>query len=375
MPDDIVSLAEGEALTAEEVAQLLQVSRNTVYNLVKRDELASYHVGRKMRFTHADVQNYIARARGQKAAFLRESGSAAGSADALGQSAAAGDGPTREAFGGGSAGMPLASARDAPGMQPERRMPAGGAALTSAPRPSGAHAQAAPGYVIAGNDILGDMIANYLGAVEVPIRRVYEGSYRALMEAYFGNAQAALAHIYDGPTGTYNVPAVQRLVPGLPLAVVRLAKRRQGLIVKRGNPKGLRSWEDLLRPGVRIANREKGCGSRILLDEKLARLGVRRDEIEGYDREFPSALTMASLVARGGADAGVGAERVFHQVEGVDFLPLQDEWLDIVLIGGVGSNRVAQAIVRLARTRSFRAEVAAIAGYDTSHMGEVVYEQ
>ena len=109
------------------------------------------------------------------------------------------------------------------------------------------------------------------------------------------------------------------------MTVVRLAKRRQGLIVKRGNPKGLRSWEDLLQPGVRIVNREKGCGSRILLDEKLVELGAHRGEIEGYDREFPSALTMASLVARGAADAGIGAERVFHQVEGVDFLPLQDE--------------------------------------------------
>lgn len=159
------------------------------------------------------------------------------------------------------------------------------------------------------------------------------------------------------------------------MTVVRLAKRRQGLIVKRGNPKGLRSWEDLLQPGVRIANREKGCGSRILLDEKLIELGAHGGEIEGYDREFPSALTMASLVARGGADAGIGTERVFHQVEGVDFLPLQDEWLDIVLMGDASTSRVAQAIMRLARTRSFRAEMAAIAGYDTSHMGEVVYEQ
>lgn len=340
MPEGAGLIAKEEALTADEVAQLLQVSKNTVYNLVKRDELASYHVGRKMRFTRADVQNYIARARRQKA---REMGPEAAPAD-----------PSAAALGDAS------GAADPSGCPPET---------------AGAHARAAGGYTIAGNDILGDMLANYLGAVEVPIRRVYEGSYRALVEAYFGNARAALVHIYDGATGAYNVPAVRRLAPGLPLTVVRLVKRRQGLIVARGNPKGLRSWEDLLQPGVRLANRERGCGSRILLDEKLTQIGARRAELEGYEREFPSALTMATVVARGGADAGIGAERVFHQVEGVDFLPLQDEWLDIVLMDGSGMELVVQAIVRLARTRAFRAEVAAVAGYDTSHMGEIVYEQ
>lgn len=339
MPDEMMMLAENEALTADEVASMLQVSKNTVYNLVKRDELASYHVGRKMRFTRADVLNYVARSRKDKAVAVqgRKEAQPQGFEPALAQSAAS-PAPARETA-------------------------------------MGAHAKAAGGYAIAGNDIVGDMLANYLGAVEVPIKRVYEGSYHALTEAYFGRAQAALAHIYDGVTGQYNIPAVQRLLPGVPLQVVRLVKRRQGFIVQKGNPKALRTWADLCKPGVRIANRERGCGSRILLDQKLAKAGVRRASLQGYAREFPSALTMASVVARGAADVGIGAERVFHQVEGIDFLPLQDEWLDIVLVGEPGSNRVAQAIVKLARTKAFKAEVAAVAGYDTSHMGEVVYEQ
>lgn len=339
MPDEMMMLAENEALTADEVASMLQVSKNTVYNLVKRDELASYHVGRKMRFTRADVLNYVARSRKDKAVAMqgRKEAQSQDFAPALAQSVAA-SAPARETA-------------------------------------MGAHAKAAGGYAIAGNDIVGDMLANYLGAVEVPIKRVYEGSYHALTEAYFGRAQAALAHIYDGVTGQYNVPAVQRLLPGVPLQVVRLVKRRQGFIVQKGNPKALRTWADLWKPGVRIANRERGCGSRILLDQKLAKAGLRRASLQGYAHEFPSALTMASVVARGGADVGIGAERVFHQVEGIDFLPLQDEWLDIVLVGEPGSNRVAQAIVKLARTKAFKAEVAAVAGYDTSHMGEVVYGQ
>lgn len=363
MPDDMMTLAEGEALTADEVAAMLQVSKNTVYNLVKRDELASYHVGRKMRFTRADVQNYVARSRRQKA--WGQHGAPANLAvPDLGQ---AGEAAAL------AAAQPAAAAHTAAATAASATHALAGA--TASQRAASAHAEAAGSYVIAGNDIVGDMLANYLGMVDVPIKRVYEGSYRALSELYFGRVQAALTHIYDGVAGQYNVTSVQKLAPGMPLQVMRLARRRQGLVVRKGNPKNLRSWEDLLAPGVTLANRERGCGSRILLDMKLLQLGASGQSIEGYAREFPSALTMASVVARGGADAGVGAERVYHQVEGVDFLPLQDEWLDIVLLNDAESRRVSQAIAKLTRMKSFRAEVAAMAGYDTSHMGEVVYEQ
>lgn len=84
---------------------------------------------------------------------------------------------------------------------------------------------------------------------------------------------------------------------------------------------------------------------------------------------------MASFVARGAADAGIGAERVFRQVEGVDFLPLQDVWLDIALVKRPGCERAADAIAKLARTRPFREEIGSIIGYDASRMGEVVFER
>ena len=324
-----------DALTADEVAGLLQVSRSTVYKLVKADELASYHIGRKMRFTMGDVENYIARSKRAKAASV-----AAGVRSSLAASSAA--------FGAASAASVSPAA------------PSASKGLSS--------------FVLAGNDIAGDILANYLGSANAAVERVYEGSYNALVDLYRGVAHAALSHLYDGDSGSYNVAAVKRLVPGTPVKVVRLVRRRQGLIVARGNPKGLRTWEDLLRPGVRLVNRERGCGSRILLDEQLARLGADRVRIEGYEREATSALSMASFVARGGADAGIGAERVFHQVGGVDFLPLQDEWLDIVLAKLPGSERIVEAVAKLTRSRPFREEVGALVGYDASHMGEVVYE-
>ena len=310
-----------DALTADEVAGLLQVSRSSVYKLVKADELASYHVGRKMRFTMGDVENYIARSKRAKAAAVT------------------------------AAAVPRAA--------------------VSAPAPQPAPAS----FVLAGNDIVGDILANYLGATNTAVDRIYEGSYNALVDLYRGEVHAALTHLYDGETDSYNVAAVKRLLPGVPLKVVRLVRRRQGLIVAKGNPKSLRTWDDLLQPGVRLVNRECGCGSRILLDEQLARRVVSGAAIEGYEREANSALSMASFVARGAADVGIGAERVFHQVEGVGFLPLQDEWLDIVLAKRPGCERTVDAIAKLARTRPFREEIGSIVGYDASRMGEVVFER
>ena len=165
------------------------------------------------------------------------------------------------------------------------------------------------------------------------------------------------------------------------IRVIDKQNQGYGATCNRGLEEARGAWisivepDDLLQPGVRLVNRECGCGSRILLDEQLARRGVSGAAIEGYEREANSALSMASFVARGAADVGIGAERVFHQVEGVGFLPLQDEWLDIVLAKRPGCERTVDAIAKLARTRPFREEIGSIVGYDASRMGEVVFER
>lgn len=350
-----------DALTADEVAAMLRVSRNTVYNLVKREELASYHVGRKMRFARADVENYIARSAASARPVARPAGVDAEVAAAVCGDAPRADGPS----------------------------PSSGVDVPAADRgaASGARVQVGPGlfdetparpvpYAIAGNDILGDMLTNYLGAISpgLGLERIYEGSYAALVDVFRGRAQAALVHLYDRVA--YNVPFVERMLPGMRVRMVRLVGRRQGLVVAKGNPKHLRTWQDLGRPDVRIANRERGCGSRVLLDAKLAECGIDRTVVAGYDREHPSALTAASLVARGAADACIGSERVFHQVDGVDFLPLQDEWLDIALsLETPAQRRIADALRSIVRTKPFREEAGRIVGYDVSRMGEVVFER
>ena len=310
------------ALTAPEVAEILQVSRNTVYNLVKAGALASYNVGRKMRFTMKDVEAYIANARNA-------------STEAVAASAS------------------LSTATSAsPARKVEEYTP----------------------FRIAGNDMAADVVANYLGGSGVPMQRIYENSHSALVDMYSAGVEAAVVHLFDHKTGRYNIPYVQRIVPGVSLVIIRLVKRRQGLVVKRGNPKNLRKWSDFLREDVTMANRERGAGSRVLLDEKLVSLEAGMMRPAGYDREFTSTLAAAAFVANGGADVALGSERVYHQVAGLDFLPLQEEYLDLVLLKTKRTMPAVKFLKMVTANEGFRTEIGNVIGYDGSDTGKIVYE-
>ena len=368
-------MALDDALTADDVAAMLRVSRNTVYNLVKRDQLASYHVGRKMRFTRADVENYIARS--ARGAFASQARGAAGASFAD----------------GGAEGAPFRRERDtheddADTLAVPRgaaTAPVEGSDVPYGDQARGGGARGPVPFVVAGNDVIGDVLANYLGGMGFAVERRYEDSYAALVSLYLGRAGAALTHLPAPSGASGNVAAVECLVPAAPIRLVRLAERQQGLIVARGNPKGIFSWKDLVRPDVRIVNRERGSGSRILLDARLATLAktagsrVSLSElmvrVNGYDTIATSALAMASYVERGVADAGVGPERVARQVEGVDFVPLQLEALDVALSLDPATRPASDAVTGLTRTRAFREEVAAVTGYDVRTMSRVLLER
>ena len=183
---------EDEALQVEDVSALLGVGRNTVYSLAKSGELASYRVGRKLRFTRADVERYI------------EASKTGGSPASTGP-------------------IPVAPASAATPSSPYA------AAIPEI-------APAADPFVISGGDISGDIIAHAISGKGFPCSRAYLGSYLALVDLYLGRADAAVVHLFDRKSGTYNIPYVQRLAPGVPVSVVRVARRSVGLIVQAGNP-------------------------------------------------------------------------------------------------------------------------------------------
>lgn len=314
-------MVNNNALTAQEVADILNIAKNTVYELIKRGELNSYRVGRKVRFTLSDVEAYISRSKSIQAP------------------------PSPPAESGYN------------NLQPNSK-------------------QGSNGFVICGQDLMLDVLSNYMQRHPrgVPALRAYSGSYSNLIALYEGRVQVASSHLWDGDTGEYNVPYVKRLLPGIPGVIINLTYRTQGFYVAKGNPKGIKTWKDLKRPDITIINREKGAGSRVLLDEQLRLLGIYGSSIMGYDRETQSHLTVASTVARGGADVAVGNEKIARQVEGIDFIPLQRERYDLVIKKEDIGTSPMQAMLEILRSEEFKTEFKGIGGYDISEMGKIIAE-
>ena len=307
---------EQTTLTAEDVAGLLRIAKNTVYELVKRGELNHYKVGRKMRFTKTDVDKYISDSR---------------------------KGASQEP-------------------KPDRIFP---------------NAAQETGFIICGQDAILDVLSGHLSRRAKPDRpalRSYIGSYKGLVALYHGEVHAATSHLWDGDSGQYNAPFVRRLLPGIPAVLIHLAERVQGFYVPTSNPKGLKGWEDLRRQDLTLVNREKGAGSRVLLDERLRLMGLKAKDLSGYEHEEPSHLSVASSVGRGEADFGIGDSKAARQVDGVDFVPLQSEQYDLVLKKEDIDLPITRAMLEILRSPEFKAQFQNMLGYEIKGIGEIVAE-
>lgn len=194
-------------------------------------------------------------------------------------------------------------------------------------------------------------------------------SLEALRGVARGEAHAAGIHLWDAPSATSNLPAVERELPGRQAHLITLWSWEQGLIVARGNPKKLRGVGDLAR-GARLVNREEGAGSRLLLDAWLAEGGLSGKALPGYDRAVNSHLAVAEAIARGEADAGPGP-RAAATALGLDFVAVQRERFDLVVPREHLAHPAIVALLNVVREDAFRAELSALGGYDPARAGEL----
>jgi len=305
-------MPEKKALSVPDVAKLLNVGNSTVYDLIKREEIQSYTVGRKIRFSEDDVAEYI------------------------------------------------------------RNSKKGRSEKSSSPALDDIHK--ADGFIICGQDLILDVLSNYMRQNGVHALRAYIGSYDGLISLYRKMVNVTAAHMWDSATDTYNVEYVRRLLPGIPAVVVHLTCRIQGLYVKKGNPQKIRGWEDFGRGDIVMINREKGAGSRILLDENLKLLDISGSSIKGYEKEISSHLGVASAVGRGEADIGVGIEKIARQVDNVSFIPMKKERYDLVFRKEDSNTPEVQTLIKVMRNEIFRSEFSNIGGYDISEMGKIIAE-
>ncbi len=194
------------------------------------------------------------------------------------------------------------------------------------------------------------------------------GSLGGLIALRDGLCHLAGSHLLEPETGAYTIPYVEQMLTGRDIAVVRLVHRQQGLIVAPGNPLGLGGISDLAQPALRYVNRQRGAGTRVLLDYELQRAGLDAAALSGYSREEPTHLAVAAAIAADRADCGLGvlaAARAF----GLDFVPVAQEPYDLVLERETAESERLAPLWALMETAEFRSAVEALGGYDAGEMG------
>ncbi len=302
--------------TIEEVSQLLRISKLTVYDLIKKEELVAYRVGRQMRVDQQELERY--------------------------------------------------KSRNRTGIVQENNLYSG--------ENKESKSNINKKVVISGQDMVLDILSKYIEKrTSLTPLRLYNGSLNSLVSMYKGECDVVSVHLYDGDTGEYNLPYVKRLLVSQPFMLINLVCRNAGIYVQPGNPQNIKGWSDLVKSQVTIVNREKGSGARALLDEQLRIRGIPTDSLKGYENELTSHFSVASAVASGQANAGVGIENVAKMVN-VEFIPLIKEQYDLVILKTKENLELLKIIIEVVSSIEFHSQLEQLTGYDLSLTGKVIYE-
>jgi putative molybdopterin biosynthesis protein len=223
---------------------------------------------------------------------------------------------------------------------------------------------------IGSHDLVLDLAATALRAAD-PTQTLVStnvGSLGGLVALRDGLCHLAGSHLLHPATGEYTLPYLDEMMPGRDLAVVRLVHREQGLLVPPGNPREVTNLADLAGGELSYVNRQRGAGTRMLLDQELRRLGVDPAAVDGYAREEPNHLAVAAAVSAGRADCGLGilaAARAF----GLDFVPVAQEPYDLVVDAASLEDPLLAPLWALLGSADFRTSVEKLGGYSTEETG------
>lgn len=226
--------------------------------------------------------------------------------------------------------------------------------------------------IIGSHDPLIDEAADELRRVDIRsyVSSAHVGSMGAILALGRGEGQFGGVHLLDETDGSYNVSYIEKYIPNGGVALIECVRRTQGLIVQKGNPLGIRTVDDLVKPGVRYANRQKGAGTRILFDYLLKQAGISAKQIEGYTREELTHTAVAAQIAAGSADCGLG---IFSAAKmyGLDFIPVCEETYDLLASLTAMENPQVRAFLRVLASESFLSRLDALGGYTYDKPGRI----
>ena len=216
-------------------------------------------------------------------------------------------------------------------------------------------------------DVISDLMSGEAEGIRLSSTHI--GSLGGLMALQRGEAHISPSHLLDEETGIYNESYIRSIFPGEEMVLLKGVRRIQGLMTAKGNPLGIRGIEDLKR--VRFVNRQRGAGTRVLLDYKLKQAGIKPEDVDGYDAEAATHMAVAAQVAGGEADCGMGVYSAAHAM-GLDFIPVGEEEYDFVMRPETLDMPEMKCFVRLLGSDEFRAKLDELGGYSREGSGEIM---
>ena len=230
---------------------------------------------------------------------------------------------------------------------------------------------------IGSHDNILDLLANQLSRNSPRIRlsSAHVGSMGGIMAIRRGEAHLAGTHLLDEESGEYNVSFIRRFLADIPLQLINLCYREQGLIVQKNNPSGIKSFKDLAERQLSFINRQKGAGTRLLTDKILHDARIDSRLISGYDHEEYTHMNVAAAIAGGSVDAGMGIRAAAVALD-LDFVPIAEERYDLIVPYYLLDDwRVMAALEIIRENREFYGNIMDLGGYSLRDSGTVVYRQ
>lgn len=229
-------------------------------------------------------------------------------------------------------------------------------------------------FCIGSHDLTLDLLSQFLAEQDRRLASANVGSQGGLIALRRGEAHLAGSHLLNPDTGEYNISYIRQYMPNIPVKVIALVRRDQGLMVKRGNPKGIKSLTDLTDPNIQFVNRQRGAGTRVLLDYHLKLMTIAPERIVGYTQEEYTHLGVAAAIASGRADCGLGIAAAAQALD-LEFIPLFQERYDLVIPRQVLEGDLLAPLFGLLSEHRFREAVSQLPGYDVSVMGTIILEE